>query len=640
MTFLKLQFRPGINRDQTDYSNEGSWWECDKVRFRSGFPEKLGGWVKATDYSFNGTCRQLYTWITTFTDLFVAVGTNTKLYIALAGRFNDITPIRETFVSPVTDNAITVTSGSATVTVTLTSAHGAATGDFVTISGVTNSGADNIGGIPLTEINANVQITVPIGETDIFTFDASTTATSTVGPVGGTATTMAFEINIGSVFSVYGYGWGVGLWGREGWGEGAPVPILELQQDWWFDAFDNDLACNIRDGAPYWWVRGTTTDPTSALNTRAITMQAYATSQGFDPDAVPIKVSQLLVSSQDKHLIAFGAVPFGSTDAADFDPLLIRWADQDTPADWTPTVTNSSGFIRLSSGSRIVRGFVSRQEILVWTDVSLYALQFLGTTDVFGVQLYGDNLSIASPRAVSTAASATYWMGKDKFYVYTGRVETLPCTLLSHVFDNFNADQTDQVVCGTNEEWNEVWWFYPSASASYNDSYVVYNHEAKVWYYGTMERSAWLDTPLWTNPLAANSGGAGTTGYLYNHESGVDDDTLPMESYILSNDFALGSGDKYMITKRLIPDLRFTGSTAATPEALLSMRSRSFPGNALGGDASDTQTVAETGVNQYTEQVFIRARARQMAFKIRSVDLGVKWQLGVPRLDVRESGRR
>ena len=348
---------------------------------------------------------------------------------------------------------------------------------------------------------------------------------------------------------------------------------------------------------------------------------------------------QILVSQQDKHLLAFGAVPFGSTSEADFDPLLIRWADQDTPEQWTPEVTNSAGFLRISRGSKIVRAMPTRQEILVWTDTHLYTLQFLGTTDVFGLQEYADNISVISPRCMATAANITYWMGQDKFYAYTGRVETLPCTLRNHVFTNINTNQADQVVCGTNEQWNEIWWFYPTADSDYNNAYVVYNHLERIWYYGTIDRTAWLDTPLRTYPQGANTAGGTSSGYLYNHEDGIDADGAPMTSYIQSSDFDLDDGEQFMLTRRMIPDLSFNTSTATSPEVTLEVRHRNFPGSQFTANNDDAKVI-QTSVGAYTGQVFLRARARQMALKIMSENLGVQWQLGAPRLDARPDGRR
>jgi hypothetical protein len=635
MAFIKLQFKPGVNRDQTDYSNEGGWYECDKIRFRSGYPEKLGGWVKATPRTFIGTCRQMWNWVTTFTDDFLAVGTNEKVYIEAGGYFYDITPIRTTISTTNSDNCVFTSNGSTTVTITTVTASDAVAGAYVQISGV--SGA--VGGIPASELNANHRITSVISNFS-FTIEVTTAATSTVTGGGGTAIVVQMEINPGNQITVYGYGWGVGPWSRNAWGLGADQPLVSPQRDWWFDNFDNDLVMNIRNGEGYWWERGVTTDPQTALNTRAISLSDYATAQGYTAASVPVKIMQLLVSQQDKHLLAFGAVPFGSTDPADFDPLLIRWADQDTPGDWTPTVTNTAGFLRVSRGSRIVRALPTRQEILVWTDSHLYTLQFLGTTDVFGLQEYADNVSIMSPRAVATAANITYWMGQDKFYAYTGRVETLPCTLRNHVFNDFNLNQSEQVICGTNEQWNEVWWFYPTADSDYNNAYVVYNHLERIWYYGTIDRTAWLDTAVRYYPQAANTPGGTSTGLLYEHENGINDDTLPMTSYIQSSDFDLDDGDNFMLTRRILPDISFATSTATAAEVTLAVRPRNFPGAPVSIDPADAQRVITTSINQYTDQVFVRARARQMALKITSDQLGVQWQLGAPRLDARPDGRR
>ena len=631
MAFIKLQFKPGVNRDQTDYSNEGGWYECDKIRFRSGYPEKLGGWVKATPTAFSGYCRQMWNWITTYSDNILALGTNEKVYLEIAGVYHDITPFGTALVG---SNTFAVTNTLNTVTVTTTTALPSwlVTGEPVLIAGF----AVALGGIPISELNGVRTVTVTGANS--FTFTTTTAATSTTS-VSGVGYTVAAEIEPGNAIAAYGYGWGAGAWSRGSWGTGSSIPVNFPQRDWFFDNFDNDLVMNIRNGVPYWWERGL--DPTGPdVGVHAITLQDYATSQGYSSSAVPVQVMQLLVSQQDRHLVALGAVPFGSTNPDDFDPMLIRWADQDTPADWTPTQTNTAGDLRVSRGSRIVRGLPTRQEILIWTDTNLYTLQFLGTTDVFALQEYADNISIMSPRAVGSAANVTYWMGQDKFYAYTGRVETLPCTLRNHVFNNFNTNQSDQVVCGTNEQWNEIWWFYPTANSDYNDAYVVYNHLERIWYYGTMDRTAWLDTPLRQYPQAVNTVGGTSTGYLYEHENGVNADADPMDSYIQSSDFDLDDGDQFMLTRRILPDIQFGGSTAATPEVTLTIRPRNFPGSSFSSDAADTQRVIESSVGVYTDQVFVRARARQMALKIRSENLGVQWQLGAPRLDARPDGRR
>ena len=646
MPLSKLQFRPGVNRDQTNYSNEGGWFACDKIRFRSGYPEKIGGWVKSTPTPFAGVCRNMWNWITTFSDNLLSLGTNAKLYIEAGGNYYDITPLRSvnpTLTTPSTDNCIqTSTTAPTTITVVIPAGHGTQTGNYVTISGVVGP----VGGVAASQINGNHKVTVLSSST--FTFPVTGPVTSNSAGGGGTAISISFEIDAGNPVPLNGYGWGTGTWGRSGWGLGSTSPVSQPQRDWWMDNFDNDLVANIRNGAPYIWQRGSTVDPGAALSTRAITLQAYATANSYVANDVPVKVMQLLVSQQDKHLIAFGAVPFGSTNANDFDPMLIRWASQDAPGNWTPTVTNTAGDLRISRGSRIVRALPTRQEILVWTDSHLYTLQFLGTTDVFGLQEYADNISIASPRAVTTASNITYWMGQDKFYAYTGRVETLPCTLRNHVFQNLNFAQAEQIISGTNEQWNEVWWFYPTADSEVNNAYVVYNHLDRLWYYGSINRTAWLDTALRRYPQAANTPVAVNNlgdvtvgdGYLYSHENGLDDDGAALSAYIESSDFDLGEGDQFMLTRRMLPDVNFDDSTANTPEVTLEVRTRNFPGSSLSNNPSDAKLVMRTTVDTYTEQVFVRARARQMALKVISDQLGVQWQLGAPRLDMREDGRR
>lgn len=644
MPFIKLQFKPGVNRDQTDYSGEGGWYACDKIRFRSGYPEKIGGWTKNTSSSFLGTCRQMWSWITTYSDDFLSLGTNTKLYIqnGPGGDFSDITPLRATaptYTGANTTNSIYTTSGSNIVTMTLAVNPSAAVDNYVDVSG-----AAAVGGIPAFELNTTHLIATAGTPANSFTFTTTTAATSTVAGGGGAAITVSFEIDTGYASATLGYGWGTGAWGRGAWGSSSTSPITLAQRDWWMDNFDNDLVANIRNGAPYYWERGATVSPVTALATRAITLQTYATNQGYSAADVPLKVMQTLVSQQDKHLLAFGAVPFGSTNINDFDPLLIRWASQDSPGEWGPTVTNSAGFLRVSRGSRIIRALPTRQEILVWTDSNLYALQFLGTTDVFGLQEYADNISVASPRAMSTAANIVYWMGQDKFYAYTGRVETLPCTLRNHVFMNINFSQSDQIICGTNEQWNEVWWFYPTADSNWNNAYVVYNYLDQVWYYGSIERTAWLDTPLRHFPQAATTAQSATAGYVYNHEDGVNDDNIAMQAYIQSNDFDIEDGEQFMLTRRIIPDIDFSGSdndeASSTPEVTLEIKSRNFPGNAFNTNTDDTARVTQTSVGAYTGQVFMRIRARQMALKVISDQLGTQWQLGAPRLDARPDGKR
>jgi hypothetical protein len=682
MPLQKLQFKPGLNRDQTNYTNEGGWYECDKIRFRSGYPQKIGGWLRYGTFTLAGICRQVFNWITTASDNYLALGTSKKLYIEAGQILYDITPIRQTFATTATDNCFTTVNGSKTVTVTIT-AHGASEGDYVTFSGVVGP----IGGIPASEFNA--EFIVDFITANTFTITTTTAATSSTSG-GGTAITAAFQIPVGNDNASIGTGWGAGVWSRGAWGSGAGVPVVNPQRDWFLQNFDNDLAANIRNGAIYYW------QYSGGTGVRA-TPLATTTIGGVAPSDVPTQAMQILVSQNDKHLICFGATPFGG---GAFDPLLIRWASQDQPNNWTPQVTNSAGFLRVSRGSAIVCAVATRQEILVFTEGTLSSLQFLGTTDVFGLQELSDNISILSPRSVAVVNNTAYWFGHDKFYAYGGRVETLPCTIRNHIFQNLNYDQADQIVCGTNEGWNEIWWFYPTANSQVNNAYAIYNHLEKIWYYGTIDRTAWSDSSLREYPQAVTAtyftgaissttltvtgvpvghlqvgsvitgtgvatgtiitalgtglGGVGTytvnisqlvvqtfmTGdsVIYNHEQGLDDNILPMNSYIASSDFDLIDGDQFILTKRIIPDINFAESTATDPEVTMFIKPRNFPGNAYSN--TETGAVIETSVDIYTDQIFMRARARQMAIEIESTDLGVQWQLGSPRLDGRPDGKR
>jgi len=681
MPLQKLQFKPGLNRDQTNYTNEGGWNNCDKIRFRSGYPQKIGGWLRYGTFVVAGICRQVFNWITTASDNYLALGTSKKLYIEAGQIIYDITPIRATFATPTTDNCFTTVSGSKTVTVAINS-HGALDGDYVTFSG-----AIAVGGI--TAPNLNTEFIVDQVTTNTFTITVATAATSSTSG-GGSAITAAFQISVGNAIASIGYGWGAGTWSRGAWGSGNPTPVVNVQRDWFLQNFDNDLVANIRNGAIYYW------QYSGGIGTRA-TLLSTTTISGVAPADVPTEAMQILVSQNDKHLLAFGCTPFGGGAA---DPLLIRFATQDQPNVWTPLVTNSAGFLRVSRGSAIVCAVATRQEILVFTEGTLNSLQFLGTTDVFGLQELADNISILSPRAVVTVNNTAYWMGHDKFYAYGGRVETLPCTLRNHVFQNLNYEQADQIVSGTNEGWNEVWWFYPTADSNINNAYVIYNHLEKIWYYGTIDRTAWSDSSLREYPqaitgtyvtgsisgttltitavtagslqvgsvldgtgvlpgttitaLGTGTGGTGTytvnisqsvvstaltsDSLIYNHEQGLNDDTVAMSSYIASSDFDLVDGDQFILTKRIIPDMNFEGSTANTPTVTMLIKPRNFPGNAYTN--TETGSVIETSVDIYTEQIFMRARARQMAIQVESTDLDVQWQLGSPRLDGRPDGRR
>ena len=636
MPFIKLNFKPGLNRDQTNYSNEGGWFECDKIRFLSGYPQKIGGWIRATPNYMLGVGRQMYNWLTTYSDNLLGIGTNKKLYIEVGGIFYDITPLKATSVNATT---FTATTGSSTLVVA-NSASNTTTGDFVTFSGAVTLG----GNITAAVLNQNYEVTTINANAYSITAKSPTTglpvlANSSDSGNGGGAVTSKYEIPIGNATNVLGYGWGTGVYSAPGvgWGLASATPVNLPQRDWWFDNFDNDAVANIRDGAIYYWERGVSTID-NALGTRAVLLSGL-TLNGVAPNSVPTLAMQILVSQNDKHLLAFGAQPFGGL-STDFDPLLIRWATQDQPNVWNPLPTNTAGFIRISRGSQIVRALPTRQEILVFTDSHLYSFQYTGTTDVFSLQELADNISIISPRACVSANNVTYWMGHDKFYAYSGRVETLPCTLRTFLFQDVDYSQADKIVSGTNEGFNEVWWFYPSANSNSNDRYIIYNYLEKIWYYGNIERTAWLDSPSREFPQAIQYDEATQIGYLLDHENGINDDTLPMEAYIQSSDFDLDDGEKFILTRRMIPDVNFTASTSATPTVNFAIRPRNFPGSSFETDPFDSQSVVESSIGVYTDQVFIRARARQMAIKVSSTALGVQWQLGSPRLDGRADGKR
>lgn len=620
MSFSKFKLKPGINRDSTNYANEGGYYESEKIRFLSGYPQKIGGWARQPTVLMTGICRNMFNYVASDSNNILWLGTNNHLYAEVGGNLRDLTPARAVFTSPDTDNCFDTTNGSNIVNVNIVG-HGVPNeGQLVIFSGVVGP----IGGIPQDEFNAELTVYSVI-DNDNFQVQLATEATSTATG-GGTGITATFLIDVGPEVGYFGYGWSAGAWSRLGWGTGTIVPLDIKQRDWWYDQFDDDSVMNIENGTPYYWAYD------SAFTARAIPMATAATSAGFVGADVPAEVMQLLVSQNDRHLCAFGATQFGS---ADFDPMLIRWATQGQPLNWTPSSTNSAGFYRLSRGSLIVRAIATRQEIFVLTDSTFYSMQFTGTTDVFAFQETGENISIASSKAIAIANNTAYWMGLDKFYVYNGRVDTLPCTLRNEVFNNLNFAQRDQVIAGTNEKWNEIWWFYPTGGSLAPDSYVIYNYAEQIWYYGTLERTAWLDSPLRQYPLAVKS------PYLYNHEDGVDSDGEPMISYITSSDTDLSEGDEFLLIRRIIPDINFDGSTSLAPKVYMTVKPRNFPGSDyITANQPEIELSTTVPVEQYTSQIFIRARARQMGLKIYSEDLGVMWQMGLPRVDGRKDGKR
>ena len=765
MPLQKLELRPGINRESTTYANEGGFYACDKVRFRSGYAEKIGGWINQSTFTFKGVCRSLFNWITLASDNLLGVGTNSKIYVENAGIYHDITPLAQTITLP--NNPFATTLGSYLVTVTTTLPHNISVGTYVTFSGVSGSGIVN--GVTL---NGNFEVlTVPTSTS--FTILGAVVASAT-GSGGGAAVSAEIEISAGNATFSLGLGWGGGPWGFGGWGVGS---TLATQIRLWSQDNDREnLLFNPRSGAIYYWEKDTSTWA------RAITLNAYANTQvkaateadflsavttitvidpnGIDTGSVvsgtgipagtyvttayiagsytvpisaattapssgtytfsyagrhvPNNTYQVATSSVGNFTIAFGSNPYNPVNfTEDFDPLLVRWSDADNPFEWVPATTNQSGENRLSYGSYIVAALDTRQEILIWTDAAIFSMQYLGPPYVFSQNLLMDNISIASPNAGITVNNVTYWMGVDKFYQYSGRVETLPCSLRQFVFTDINTDQLAQIVAGTNEGYNEVWWFYPTANSLVNNRYVIYNHLERIWYYGDLERSFWLDSPLRQYPMAAfsiqtsylsaainssvtilpmvnaasyanegvvtidfekiyytgktsNSLTGCTRGYdgtaatshiaystvsysvpnqIMNHENGNDDrstaEILPIAAYIETSDFDIQDGQSFGYIWRMLPDLTFNGSNSNTPSVTLTVKPRQNSGSAY--SAANTPTVTETQsfpIELYTGQVYTRVRGRQMSFRMSSADIGVAWQMGMMRLDIRPDGRR
>jgi hypothetical protein len=727
MPLQALQFRPGVNRESTTLANEGGWFESDKVRWRSGYPEKLGGWVKDTGTtnstlqppagSFWGVCRSMFNWLTLAGNNLLGLGTNLKFYIqnSTGGNFYDVTPIREI---EVLTNPFTATLSSTTISV-YAPGHGTITGDFVTFSGATGLG----GNITAAILNSEYQVTYITSNTFTITTSVAANATDVSGSPGGGTVTATYQITTGNEVFTFGTGWGAGLWGGTitgvatttlngtinssatsivltsatgfgasgtilidselitfsgvstntltgcvrgvsgttaaahttgatvqlattfiGWGQPAAATIGTQLRTWTQTTFGQDLIFNPRNGPLYIW--NVSSNPN--IYNRAVLLgpgEVITTSTGpITVDAYcPVVASAVLVSDSSRFVITFGANDYTSTTQ---NPLLVRWSDQETYATWLPAATNQAGSYQLSHGSTILAAIQTRQEILILTDSAVYSMQYLGPPYVWGFQIMGDNISIVSPNAAITVNNVTYWMGTDKFYMYTGRVETLPCTLRQYIFDDINLQQSFQICTGTNEGYNEIWWFYCSAGSDTVDKYVVFNHLERTWYYGTIARTAWCDSPLRATPM-----GAGYNGQLLYHENGNDDGSTtpasPITAYCQSSDFDIGDGHNFGFVWRIIPDVTFDGSNVNAPSVVFTVRPRQNPGANYG--STDTPSVASTqnytgqqtyNVQTFTEYAYVRVRGRQMAFKISSDGLGVAWQLGSPRLDVRPDGRR
>ena len=711
MSLQKLQLRPGVNREGTTLANEGGWFECDKIRFRSGYPQKLGGWKPISNNTYLGVARTLWNWVTLRGYNLLGVGTNVKYYIESGGVYNDITPIRSTVT--LTD-PFTTTNGSTIVTVT-DADHGAVDGDYVTFSGATA-----VGGLTL-----NGEFRITYVNTNSYTIIAPSAANADA--TGGGTVTAKYQLNIGQAVFGYAAGWGAGLWGGfvsgtqqttlsaaldasnttitvtsttgfsnatgtvlinselakytgntattftgstrgangtiatshsngsivynantfTGWGQSAAFGIPQQLRLWSEANYGDYLIINPRGGALYMWVPTYSGSGNLLFNDPATLLSSSSSGIYQTDSSCPSVCNFVMVSDSSRFVIAFGVNDYGSTEQ---DPMLIRWSDQENYAVWAPAVTNQAGSYRLSSGSTIVTAQQTRQEILVFTDSAVFSMQYLGPPFVWGFNILSDNISIASQNTVATANNITYWMGVDKFYAYTGRVETLPCSLRQYVYGDINLDQQDQFFSGTNEGYSEVWWFYCSANSTVIDRYVIYNYLDQVWYYGTLGRTAWLDSPLRENPMAATY--SRTVVY---HESGNDDIEIngtvnPINAYIQSSDFDIGDGHNFGFVWRMIPDITFDGSSTPTPDkpqVTFSLRPRQNPGAPYGSaetptvqSAQNYNSVRNYTVQEFTQIVYTRLRGRQMAFKIESNQLGCQWQLGAPRIDVRADGRR
>jgi hypothetical protein len=717
MPLQKILFKPGVNRENTRYTTEGGWYECDKIRFRQGNPEVIGGWQRISSAIFLGICRSLWNWVTLSNLSLIGVGTNLKFYIESGGGYNDITPLRSYTESPVTltnpfdttsgsavinvndtahglttgDVALfsgavavggisadllntnhvvtvvgvddytitvsttatsTVTGGGGTVTATYTkynvtltnpftatlgsavitvadTAHGCGTGDFVTFTGATSLGGNITAAI--LNLSTGYQVTVIDVDSYTITVGANANATDVSGSPGGGTVKATYQLNVGPQIQIPLVGWGAGGWGSGAWGFGVSSTIgLQL---WNQMNFGQDLIFGPRGGGIYYW------DATTSLTTRGVNLTTLGDAE------TPVVQNSLTVSDISRFVIVFGTNDPNAASPTALDPMFIRWSDQEDPFTWIPAATNQAGSIRLSHGSEIITTVQTRQEIVVFTDSSLYSLQYLGPPYVWGAQLLGDGISIISPNAVTQASGIVYWMGVDKFYAYDGRVNTLNCDLRRYIFQDINQDQAGQVFCGSNEGFNEVWWFYCAAGETTVNRYVIYNYLEKIWYYGTMGRTAWLDSGLQTSPLAATY-----SNNLVNQEQGLNDNetgtTAAISAYISSSEFDIGDGHNFGFVWRVLPDLTFEDSvnSPAGVAPTVNMTLYGLANSGSGTTSSASQPVAKGSTyvltEEFTGMIFTRMRGRQMIFKIDSNQIGTAWQLGAPRIDIRPDGRR
>jgi hypothetical protein len=624
----KLQFKPGINRDVTSYSNEGGWVDCDKVRFRQGYPEVIGGWEKYSPETYIGTVRGLHNWVALDGGDLLGLGTESKYYVEQGQQFYDVTPIRKTSTNSITFAA---TNGSSTITVTDAN-HLAVQGDFVTISGATSLG----GLVTAAVLNQEYQIdSVPTANTYTIiakdTTGATVTANASDSGNGGSGVDGVYQINSGLNTGVGGTGWGAGTWGRGTWGSAATQTVATQLRIWSHDNFGEDLLINPRDAGIFYW------DKSDGLTSRAVNISTL----GGASD-VPTICKQVMVSDVDRHVIAFGA---DTINTGEQDPLLIRFSSQETATDWTPKATNTAGDLRIGAGSEFVRAVETKREIIIFTDSSMHSMQFIGPPFTFGIQPLATNITIMGPNAPVAVNDAIFWMGRQNFYLYDGQTKQLPCTVKERVFFDFDYDQADKVYGSAISEFGEIIWFYTSNTNSLanggtgeNDRYVIYNYQEGVWYYGDLGRSAFLDRGIRTFPIGA------ADNYLFNHETGYTDDGAVMTSRLESSPIDMGDGDFFTSIRRVIPDFTFNGSTTPDPTVNLTLQSNNFPGgNYLQTELSKVDRTATTTTvpfEQFTNKADVRLRGRAFTLKVDCATAGVRWRLGSPRVDLRQDGRR
>lgn len=615
--FQKLQFKPGVNKEITQYGGEPFWYDSNYVRFRSGLPEMIGGWTKALSSALAGKCRAMFAWTTLAGLNYIALGTHLKYYTFDGGQYRDITPLRKT-TNPLANNPIATTSGSGIVTITDTS-HGAGVGDYVTISGATAFNSLTTG-----QLNQEfVILTVPTANT--YTVNTGGTASATSSG-GGAAVVAAYQITIGLDSTVFGGGWGAGPWSRNGWGDGYDTSIAGASLRLWSQSnYGEDLIFCPRDLPIYFW------DVTTPA-TRGVLLSSLTGASN-----VPTVASEVLVTTE-RHTVAFGANPLGSSTQ---DKLLVRWSSSEDDLDWTPDQENSAGDLRIPLGAAFITQLQTQREILIWTESSMHSMTYVGAPFYYGMNTLSSKTTIMGPKAKAAAGDTVFWMGNGQFYMYDGRISAIPCTVRDYVFSDFNYDQKWKTYCATNTGFNEVTWFYPSGSSTEVDAYVTYNYVENLWYAGTMARTAWLDRSVYDWPTAVD-----TSGYMYFHEFGMADGSsnpgAAIPAYVESSPFEIGNGETYMFVDQIIPDITFRASTGTSPTATLSLIPRRFPGANLGttvsGDVAQSSYVGI--VEQFTELLNIRLRAHQATLKVSSDQADISWRLGVPRVRVRPDGRK